>query len=230
MNLSLWSNALSTVWSNTAGSLISYLPIAASAIIVAVFGIILGNWVKELIIKALSLVKFEGLVKDTKFQAFLHKAEITHKLEDIVAGLAKWLIVLTFFIAATNIAGLSSVSGVLSGILSYIPNVVSAVIVLALGVLLAGLVESVVKGALSSIDLKTGRLMGKVASYTVVTIAILAAFSELRIADSFINILFIGFVTMIALGFGLAIGLGAKDLVGMILTDWYKQIQKDLKK
>lgn len=230
MNLSIWGDALGTVWSSTIGSLISYFPVALSSILVAVFGILLGSWVRDLIVKGLHLVKFEGLVKDTKFQAFLHKAEISHKLEDIVAGMAKWLIVLTFFIAATNIAGLTSVSSVLSGVLRYIPNVVSAVIVLALGVLLAGVVESVVKGALSSIDLKTGRLMGKVASYTVVTIAILAAFSELKIADSFINILFIGFVAMISLGFGLAIGLGAKDLIGLILTDWYKQIQKDLKK
>jgi len=104
------------------------------------------------------------------------------------------------------------------------------VIVMAIGVLLAGLLEGVVKGALASVDLKTSRLMGKIASYTVVTITTLAAFSELKIASSFINILFIGFVSMLALGFGLAIGLGAKDVIGQFLSDWYKELRKELKK
>jgi small-conductance mechanosensitive channel len=108
--------------------------------------------------------------------------------------------------------------------------VLSAVIVLSIGVLLAGVVEGLVKGALASVDLKTARLMGKIASYTVVSVAVLAAFSELNIAASFINILFIGFVSMLALGFGLAIGLGAKDVVGEVLSDWYKDLKKELKK
>jgi hypothetical protein len=101
---------------------------------------------------------------------------------------------------------------------------------MAIGVLLAGLVEGVVKGALASVDLKTARLMGKIASYTVVTIATLAAFSELKIAESFINILFIGFVAMLSLGFGLAIGLGAKDVIGQALSEWYKELKRDLNK
>ena len=103
-------------------------------------------------------------------------------------------------------------------------------IVLAIGVLLAGMVEGLVKGALASVDLRSARLMGKIASYTTVTIATLAAFSELQIASSFINILFIGFVAMLALGFGLAIGLGAKDLISVVLAEWYKDLKKQLKK
>jgi hypothetical protein len=39
-----------------------------------------------------------------------------------------------------------------------------------------------------------------------------------------------GFVAMLALGFGLALGLGAKDLVSQILTDWYENFRKEIKK
>ncbi|EKD80591.1 MAG: hypothetical protein ACD_40C00052G0005 [uncultured bacterium] len=229
MNFSLWQQALSNVWSTTIGTTLSFLPNLLGAVLVAIAGIIIGNWVRTILIRTLQMVRFENLIKDTKFKAFLVKAELTQKLEEVIGSIFKWLIVLTFFIAATNIVGLGAVSAVLSGVLSYIPNVLSAVIVLALGILLAGLVESLVKGALASVDLKTSRLMGKVASYSVITIATLAAFSELKIAESFINILFIGFVAMLTLGFGLAIGLGAKEVVGQALTDWYKDLKKELK-
>ena len=230
MDIQAWETALYSVWNSTMGSFLTLLPNILGAIVVASVGLILGNWVKSLTIKSLQMLRFENLIKDSKFKAFLIKAEVTEKVEEVIGGILKWLIVLTFFITATNILGLTTVSNVLGGVLSYVPNVVSAVIVMAIGVLLAGLIEGLVKGALATVDLKTSRLMGKIASYTVVTITTLAAFAELKIASSFINILFIGFVAMLALGFGLAIGLGAKDVIGQALSDWYKELKHDLKK
>lgn len=229
MDFSLWSSSLTNVLAGTVGTAFTFFPNLFGAILVALAGIVIGNWVRSLVVHTLQLIRFENMIKDTKFKAFLVKAEITQKLEVVIGSILKWLIVLTFFIAATNIVGLGAVSAVLGSVLGYIPNVLSAVIILAIGILLAGIVESLVKGALASVDLKTSRLMGKIASYTVVTIAILAAFSELKIAESFINILFIGFVAMLALGFGLAIGLGAKDVIGSALSDWYKELKKELK-
>jgi len=230
MDILAWQNALYSVWMSTIGSLFSLFPRILGSIVVATIGIIIGNWIKTLTAKSLQMIHFETFIKDTKFKAFLIKAEVTDKVEEVIGSILKWLIVLTFFIAATNILGLTTVSNVLGGVLSYVPNVLSAVIVMAIGVLLAGVVEGVVKGALASVDLKTSRLMGKIASYTVVTITTLAAFAELKIASGFINILFIGFVSMLALGFGLAIGLGAKDVIGQALSDWYKDLKHDLKK
>lgn len=230
MDIFAWQNALYTVWMSTINSFLLLFPNILGALLVATLGIILGNWVRTLAVKSLQMIRFETIIKDSKFKAFLLKAEVTQKVEEVIGSVLKWLIVLTFSIAALNILGLSTVSNVLVGVLGYIPNVMSAVIVLAIGILLAGIIEGVVKGALASVDLKTARLMGKIASYTIVTITTLAAFSELKIASSFINILFIGFVAMLALGFGLAIGLGAKDVIGQILTDWYKDMKHDLKK
>lgn len=230
MDFMAWQSALYNVWVSTAGSALAIFPHVLGAVVVAALGIIIGNWVKTLTVKSLQMLRFETLIKDTKFKAFLIKAEVTDKVEEVIGSILKWLIVLTFFIAATNILGLTTVSNVLVSVLGYVPNVISAVIVMAIGVLLAGILEGVVKGALATFDLKTSRLMGKITSYTVVTITTLAAFSELKIASAFINILFIGFVAMLALGFGLAIGLGAKDVIGQALSDWYHDLKHDLKK
>ena len=229
-NFTLWQASLGAVAGGALGQSLSFLPKLVGALLVFFLGIILGNWARTVIVKSLQILKLESLTKDSKVKHFLAKAEISQKVEEIVGSLLKWVIVLIFFIAATNILGLTTVADLLGGILAYVPNVISAVIVISLGVLLAGVVESVVKGALASVDLKTSRLMGKIASYTVVTIAILAAFSELKIAENFINILFIGFVAMLALGFGLAIGLGAKDTVSKMLSAWHSGLTKELKK
>jgi hypothetical protein len=223
-------NSLSTVSSGIGYTIFAALPSLLGGLLVFVLGIILGNFAQKAVVRALQAIHFEDLVKDTKFRSFMQRAELTEKVEVMLGTAVKWLILTIFFIAATNIWGLTTVSTLLLGIFGYLPNILSAVIVLAIGVLLAGIVESMVKAGLASIDLRTARLMGKIASYLVVTIAILAAFSELRIARDFINILFIGFVAMLSLGFGLAIGLGAKDLVSKLLGNWYTEVSTELKK
>lgn len=229
-DINSWQIALGTVAGTALAQTVSFLPNLVGSILVLVLGVVFGNWGRTAITKSLQLLKFESLVKDSKFKKFLKKAEVTQKVEDILGSFIKWFIVLIFFIAAINILGLTTVSNLLASILGYIPSVLSAVIVLALGVLLAGVVERIVKGALATVDIKTSRLMGKIASYTVVSITVLAALSELNIASEFVNTIFIGFIAMLSLGFGLAIGLGGKDLVAKILLDWHQSLQKELKK
>ena len=102
----------------------------------------------------------------------------------------------------------------------------ASVLILTAGVLLAGLIENFVKGTVNQVEPKTSRLLSKIASYLVVTVATLAAINELGIAQALINTLFIGVVATLTLGIGLSIGLGGKDIVSKILLDWYTDFKK----
>lgn len=229
-SISNWQEAFLLAASNILTNVLSYLPTILAALLVFIVGIVLAKWAKALTVRILKKVKLSAVIKKSGVEPFLRKAEIKVKIEEIFGNVIKWLIILIFFITTVNILGLTTVSLVLNNILSYIPKVISAVLVLTVGVLLAGLVEGVVKGALAQVDLKTSRLLGKISSYLVVIFASLTAVNELQIAQTLVNTLFIGFVGMLALGFGLAIGLGAKDLISDILRDWYENFKKEVKK
>lgn len=229
-SVSNWQEAFLLATSNILTNVLSYLPTILAALLVFAVGVVLAKWARKLTVKVLEKVKLSAVIKKSGFEPFLRKAEVQVKIEEILGGLVKWLIILVFFITTVNILGLTTVSLVLNNILNYIPRVVSAVLVLTVGILLAGLIEGVVKGALGQVDLKTSRLLGKISSYLVVIFATLAAINELQIAQTLVNSLFIGFMAMLALGFGLAIGLGAKDLVAEVLKDWYDNFRKEVKK
>ena len=225
-----WQDAFLLALNDTLVNVLAYIPTILAALAVFLIGLIVAKWCKALTVKVLKLVRFSSLVKKSGFEPFLKKAEIEVKAEEILGSVVKWLIILVFFIATINLLGLSTVSTVLNSILSYIPRVVSAVLVITIGVLLAGLVEGVVKGALGQVDVKASRFLAKIASYIIVIFASLAAINELQIAQTLINTFFMGFVAMLAIGIGLAIGLGAKGLVARILEEWYENFKKDIKK
>lgn len=223
-----WQEAILAAGSSVFANLISFLPNLLGAILIFLIGWIIAGWAKTLIAKLMGAAKLQKAVENTAIEKFLQKTEWRGKAEDVLGSIAKWLIIFIFFIAAINVLGLSTVSTVLSSILIYIPKVISAMLILLAGVLFAGFVESLVKGATGAFNVSTSRLLGKLASWLIMVFSLLAAISELGIAAQFINIIVIGVVATLSIGLGLALGLGSKDLVNAILTDWYQKVKKDL--
>lgn len=224
--VSNWQEAIMVAGTNVLSGFFSFLPSLFGSLIIFIFGLILAKWGKKLIVKILGVVKLDKLLRKGGLEPYFKKAEVRVKAEEFIGEVVRWLVIVVFFMAAANVLGLTTVSGVISTLLGYLPNIFSAVLVLTVGVLLAGLVENLVKGTVSQVEKKTSRLLSKIASYLVVIVASLAAINELGIAQSLINTLFVGVVATLALGIGLAIGLGAKDLVSKMLMDWYQRQQK----
>ena len=224
--ISNWQEAILLAGANVLSQFFAFLPSLFGAIVIFIFGLILAKWGKALIVKILNLIKFDKLLSKSGLEPFLVKAEVKQKASTFLGEIVRWLITIVFFIASVNVLGLTTVSEVLSNILGYLPNILSSVLILTAGVLLAGLIENFVKGTVNQVEPKTSRLLSKIASYLVVTVATLAAINELGIAQALINALFIGVVATLTLGIGLSIGLGGKDIVSKILLDWYTDFKK----
>ena len=216
---SAWSFA-----SQSVSDVAVFFPRLLGALLIFVIGAAIASWVRKFFVKILEKVRVSSMLKNTPVEHFLKNAELGHRIEDVIGSVFYWLVMLGIAQTSASVLGLESLSVLLDRVLGYLPSVISAILVLFIGVLLAGLVEGLLKGTLKSVDAKSARALGKVGSYLVVTIAIMIAISELGIAKEFIFVLFVGFVAMLSLGFGLALGLGGKNLVGKLLERWYDDI------
>lgn len=221
-----FENSLSFAFNQMMVGIISYLPSLLGALVIFLLGLILAGWLKKLTIKLLSLIKLDGAIKNAAIKDFLKNAQITGKIEIVIGEVIRWLTIVLFFVASVNILGLTSVSLFLNNIILGIPTLIAAVIILVVGVVIAGFLEKMVKGSLGSSDPAFSRLVGKVVSYATMTLFILAAISQLGIARFFIETTFTGFIAALALGIGISLGLGSKDLVKTLLDSWYKNLKK----
>lgn len=210
--------------------LIIFLPKLLIAFLVLLIGAALARTFKKVVIKLMETLRFSKAFKKTPVEHFLNDAELGGKIEDVIGGVLYWLVMLVVIHTTVSILGLTSLTVLIGRILSYLPSLFSAVIILFFGLLISGLVESLVKGAVKSIDGKSSRLLGKISSYAVMVVTVLAAISELGIASEFIFIIFVGFIITLSLALGLAFGLGGKDVVNMALTKWYKRTKSEVSK
>jgi len=224
------SAIMTSFWSvldQVSGELIVYLPRLLGALLWLVFGTFLARAIRKLLVKILSALKLNKLAEKTPVEHFLTSSEIGGRIEEVISTIAYWLMMLIVLQTAVGVLGLDSLTRIIERLLGYIPQIFSALLVFILGILAAGLLESVVKSSLKSFSAPRARMVAKIASYSIMILASLMAVSELGIAQEFILILFIGFVASSALGIGLALGLGGQGLVKKMLDEWYKQVRED---
>lgn len=224
--VSSWQMALTASWAQVWSAFLGILPSILGAILVFAIGLIIAYWAKRLVTEVLKMVKLDKLSKSAGIDGYLSKAEIKLDLVGLIASLVEWIIILTFFLAVVDILGLNVVSLVLTRVLGYIPNILAASLIFGAGYFVAGLVESLVKGALVSVDHEAAKPVGKLARWVILVVAFFAAVEQLQIARGLITTFFQGLTYTIVLALGLSLGLGAKDLVGKVLSDWYEKVRK----
>ncbi|MFC1625985.1 hypothetical protein ACFL1Q_03015 [Patescibacteria group bacterium] len=223
---SFWQGALADAWGQVWSSFLVLLPKILGGVVVFAVGLILAFWVKKLLMGFFRLVKLERVTKPMGIDGYLSKADIKFTFNELIATVFEWIVILVFFLAVVDILGLSVVSQVVASVLGYIPNVIAAALILGAGVIVAGLVDGLVRGAITSLDKSIARSVGKLARYLVVVVTFFAAIDQLQIAQGLIATFFQGLTYTLVLVIGLAVGLGSKDLVAKILGDWYDKIRK----
>lgn len=220
-----WQDALIESWVQVWNSFLSILPTIIGAIIIFAIGLVIAYWAKRIVVELLRAAKLERFSKQAGIDKYLEKAEFRFDLIGLIGLFVEWLIILVFFMAVVDVLGLQVVSQVLTDVLGYIPNIVAAALIFAAGYFVAGLVESIVRGALASVDHKAAETIGNLSRWLLLIVAFFAAVDQLQIAQTFIAVFFQGLTYTVVLAVGLSVGLGAKDLVSRVLNDWYDQLK-----
>lgn len=147
----------------------------------------------------------------------MEKSGMKINLARVGEEFVKWVIILLALIAATEYAGLYQVAQFLNKILNYVPNIIVAIIILAIGILIASFTRNVVKGSFQAAGLAYSELVADLARAVVVIFVVLTALEQLGVKLEFISIFFTGIVAMMAIAGGLAFGLGGQGVAREIL-------------
>lgn len=224
--LNVWQSAITGSWSQVWYTTLLVLPKILGAIVVLAVGLILAYWVKRLVMQGLKIVKFDSLTRGSGLDAYLEKAEIKLGTSEIIATFFEWVLMLVFFLAATEVLGLSTISKVVGGVLGYVPNILAAALIFAVAFVVAKLLDGIVRGAVAGIDRDVAKPAGKLARYVVIVTGFFAAIDQLQIAQGLVSTFFQGMTYTVVLVVGLSVGLGGKDLVSKLLSDWYEKVKK----
>lgn len=139
----------------------------------------------------------------------------------LVANLVFWVVMFTAMIVAADALGVDSLAQVFSELVSYLPAMIAAIVVVIIAIVLGDFIEGLIMASAGS--LHGGPLLARVGKGGVVILGIFMALQELGVATDIVVTAFAIVFGAVALALSLSFGLGTRELAGEIAREWYQQ-------
>lgn len=219
-----WNDAITASVQSFWTQIINFIPSLLAALIVLAIGLILASVLSKLAHKLVDLTKVDTLVHKIDFSKKLEEVGLKLSFSALIAWIVKWFFIIVTLTAVVDIMKLTEVSRFLQDVAHYLPKVIVAVIILAIGLVVGQFVHDVVEKSAkaSNITAHTSHMLSAIAKWALVIFSLMASLTQLEVATELIQILFTGLVAMLALALGLAFGLGGKERAGK----WLEEISK----
>lgn len=206
---------------------VNYFPTLLGAILIFLAGWIVAVAFGKIVEKAVKTARVDKAMEKMGFNRKMNEVGMQYQISGFLGGLVKWFLVLVFLMAATDILRLSQVTVFLNKIIFYIPNVVVAVVIMAIVFLVGNFVYGLVKGSTRAAGVMSATLLATISKWAIVIFGVFAALIQLGVASSLVSTIFIGIVAMLSLAGGLAFGLGGKEEAAMILKKLREEITEN---
>lgn len=220
---SITLSALQTLWQG----FLNYVPLVVGAIVVLVIGWFISIAIGKLVTEILRRIKFNQLFERGNWKQALEKADLKVDASEFVGAIFKWVLVIVFLMAAVEILGMVQFTEFLRDVVGYLPNIVIAVLIFVVTVIIADIIEKVVRASVEGARLGYAVMAGTIAKWAIWIFAIFAILVQLGIARGLILTLFQGLVALIVISAGIAFGLGGKDVAAEILRDLREKLKAE---
>jgi len=188
------------------------LPGMAALIVALLFSIILGCILAIVVRRLLGRIHFDQRAARWGFPT-LEEGSPMHSPTLLLSQALAGLIIIGGFLIGMTAFDAEWTSLFAQSVLGYIPNVLSAALVLLVGTIIARfLARSVLIGAVN-LNLQYARLLSVGVKWLVVVLAVAMSLEDLRIAPGIVELAFGILFGGIVFALALAVGLGSKDLV-----------------
>ncbi|MFZ9899165.1 MAG: mechanosensitive ion channel [Gemmatimonadaceae bacterium] len=199
--------------------LLEYLPAMFGAAAVITIGYVLARLAQRAVGRVLRRMHLNDVLKRGGIPAHDHTGQPVNPTR-VVANLIFWLILFTAMLVAADALGIDYLGQVFSELLSYVPSVIAAVVIVILGIVLGDFVSALITASTQNLD--GGPTLARAGKGGVILLATFMALQELGVATDIVTTAFAIIFGALALALSLAFGLGSRDLAGEVTRRWYE--------
>ena len=202
-----------------------FLPTLIGVLVILIIGWIIAGILKSVVVKLLKLIQLDTASEKSGLADILRRGGIRHTLSELIGVLIYWLIMLLVFMTALNALGMTVAAALLDKVILYIPNVIAAMFILALGIFFSSMIGTVVRTASSNAGIPQSKFLGQVTQAVIMIFAAVITLEQLNIASSILNLTINIILASMGLAMAIAVGLGSKDIAGKLMQDMINKIQ-----
>ncbi|MEM1217251.1 MAG: hypothetical protein AAGJ82_16260, partial [Bacteroidota bacterium] len=159
-------------------TLMSALPGVLGAIFILLLGWLFAKFVGRVVTTLLRKMRFDVLADRVRATEMLRKGNIKDSASVLMGRFVYWLLILVVIITAADTLGWSAVSEEISRLLGYLPQLLSAIVFLVVGLYIATFVRDVVAGATRTLGISAGRIVSTIVYGLLFILVLLTALEQ----------------------------------------------------
>jgi len=181
-------------------------------------------WVaKTVISRLLEVIRFDPFSARLGFSQALSKGGIKEHPSHFISRLVYWIILLAFLMLGLDALDLNAVTQLVSKTLSYLPHLLVALIILAVGIILGNFFGQASLIAAVNAQISQARFLALGVRVGIILFSLAMALVPLGIATMIIVAAFSISFGGVVLALAIAFGLGAKDTAKEIIEKRFKK-------
>jgi hypothetical protein len=200
-------------------SLIAFIPNLVGCLIILFIGYVIARLVKAGVTKLLEAIGLDRALSGSPAGTYVERVSPGARPSRLVGLVAFWFIFIYAIAAAIGALKIPALTNFMANVQNYLPNVIAAVLILVIGVALAGAVGGFVNRLMG--DTPGGRMARAVGPTLILAIVVFMVLNQLKIAPAIVTSTYIALIGMLAVAGALAFGLGGRELAADMMRDAY---------
>ncbi len=226
-NIYTWSDVIRASFQDIWLGVLNFIPGFLAAVVLFLVGWLIAVLLGKLVAQVVKTIKLDVALRGAGFDKVVEKGGFELNSGNFLGALVKWFFIVVSLVASLDILGLKTVTGYLSTVvLTYLPNVIVAALILLVSVVIAEAVKKLVVSAAKAGGISSAVFLGEVSKLAIWIFAFMAALSQLEILNNFIQPLFIGIIAALSLALGLSFGIGGQHAAAKFIEKTQDKMSK----
>ena len=218
----VWRSTITDSLNKFLAKVITFVPNLLAMITILIIGFLIAWIVRILLLRFLKAIQFDKVSERWGLTHILSKGGMTYSPANLLSGFFYWVIVLITLILGINALEVVATQNFIARFFNYLPNLFAAVIILAIGYLIAIFLSQAALIAAVNAQIDSARLLARVVRWFIIILSLTMALYQLGIAESIIIVAFTVIFGGIVLALAIAFGWGGRELAKDFLEKLYK--------
>lgn len=198
--------------------LIDILPNIIGAIIILLIGLIIAYIFKKISSTLFRRFGLDRISKNAGVSGVMEDAGLSKRPSILAGKMVFWLVLFVFLVPAANTLGLTELVSLFKGIISFLPKIITALIIIVLGAMFAQFLRRSILDKPATVDSNSAKSLGNFVYGIMIIVIVLVALEQLDIETNLLHSIIKLVVAGIMLTLALALGFGAKEIALNLLS------------
>ncbi|HLF86490.1 MAG TPA: hypothetical protein VI584_05355, partial [Nitrospiria bacterium] len=184
----------------------AFVPHLIAMLLILLVGILAARLVYLLLLRVFKTINFDTWCDRAGLTAIIRKGDVWGKPSEVFGHILYWLLLIIFLMIGLNALNLKAIDNLITQFLFYLPRVVSALMILTIGYIIAGFLSRAILIAAVNSGYHYAKILAEAVRLLLIVLTLAMALEQLQIAPGVVvaafSIIFGGIVLALSIAFG----------------------------